>query len=197
MDVKERTIREARSWFLDRVPVLDTRTPLQRGIDRVWGARENVFEQDRSFWIAFSFGIGLATAGIVTFFWWQRRFQQQEDETLIQLPSDQEGLVGDVGDARVGGTIVAVGADATEEVLQEGDAAAEDTQDEDTVSTETLVANALTNATFVGVVDTKRYYPLETPLDQLTAENGEVADVVYFTSEEDAQSQGYVLASRE
>jgi hypothetical protein len=197
MDVTERTVRDARRWFLDKAPVLDTRTPLQKGMDtvraRVEDAREDVFEQDRSFWIAFSFGIGLAVAGVVTFFWWRRRFQQQEDEHLIQLPGDQTDLS---ESAEVGGTIVAVGSTILENAQQDDNSGSEDEQEDGNVA-DALVADALANAAFVGVIETKRYYPLETPLDQLTTENGEAADVVYFTSEDDAQAQGYVFISGE
>ncbi|GER87999.1 hypothetical protein KDW_21610 [Dictyobacter vulcani] len=44
-------------------------------------------------------------------------------------------------------------------------------------------------ASFVGLASTKRYYPVETPLDQLSEIDGKPVDVIYFTSESEAQAQ--------
>ena len=41
------------------------------------------------------------------------------------------------------------------------------------------------DAVFVGVVSTKRYYPLEVILDE------DVTERIYFVSEEEAKTQGY------
>jgi len=42
------------------------------------------------------------------------------------------------------------------------------------------------DATFVGVVSTQRYYPVNTSLD--------VEDLVYFSTEDEAKAQGYTAA---
>jgi len=42
------------------------------------------------------------------------------------------------------------------------------------------------DATFVGVISTKRYYPVDTSLD--------VQDLVYFSTEDEAKAQGYTAA---
>jgi hypothetical protein len=203
MDRKEKAIRDARQWLYTTIPALDTRTSLQRGIDtvraRVEDVTEDGWEPDQSFWIAFSFGVGLAAAAILTLFWWQRRFQRQEDDELFQLASESENESSDTGERVVGGEIFVIGGDGV--ARQGGDSIAESEVDgQDEVSTQDGVEEIVdqaTNAAFFGVVDSRRYYPLETPLDQLTAENGEVADIVYFASEDEAQSQGYTLSSQE
>ena len=52
------------------------------------------------------------------------------------------------------------------------------------------------DAAFVGVSSTRQYYPVETPLDQLHTTDGEAVDVVYFSSEDEAQRQGFSAATR-
>jgi hypothetical protein len=52
--------------------------------------------------------------------------------------------------------------------------------------------SAPSNAAFIGVVGTRRYYPVATPLEQLAVSGTGKNDVVYFTNEEEAQAQGYV-----
>ncbi len=50
------------------------------------------------------------------------------------------------------------------------------------------------DAKFLGVVSTKTYHPVETPLDTLpTLENGSL-EVIYFVTADEAQEQGYVEA---
>jgi hypothetical protein len=54
------------------------------------------------------------------------------------------------------------------------------------------------DARLLGVVSTKRYYPVETPLDQLptppTGAGEEPSDIIYFSSEEEARAQGFTAA---
>ncbi|MBA2677678.1 MAG: hypothetical protein H0U76_04680 [Ktedonobacteraceae bacterium] len=52
------------------------------------------------------------------------------------------------------------------------------------------------DAAFIGVSSTKQYYPVETPLDQLHAADEETVDVIYFSSEDEAQRQGFSAATR-
>ncbi|HTI15250.1 MAG TPA: hypothetical protein VL461_11890 [Dictyobacter sp.] len=54
---------------------------------------QDLIEQERSFWVAFGFGIGLTAAGIVTYVLWYRRLKQQNEEgPAIQIPSVEELL---------------------------------------------------------------------------------------------------------
>ncbi|HEY4034197.1 MAG TPA: hypothetical protein VGL94_09575 [Ktedonobacteraceae bacterium] len=48
--------------------------------------------------------------------------------------------------------------------------------------------------TFVGIIDRKHYYPIETLPDELAMLDENLLDVVYFTSEEDAKAQGFSAA---
>jgi hypothetical protein len=47
------------------------------------------------------------------------------------------------------------------------------------------------DAVFLGVVGTRCYYPVDTPLDQLASASNEHLDIVYFSSEEEAKAEGY------
>jgi hypothetical protein len=56
------------------------------------------------------------------------------------------------------------------------------------------------DAALVGVVSTRYYYPVETPLADLQEQargKGELVDIIYFSSEEEAQEQGYSAASED
>ncbi len=74
---------------------------------------------------------------------------------------------------------------ATEEPSEQADADA---------SSDATEATPITDAAFLGIVSTKRYYPIETPLTELHSATDEVLDVVYFTTADDAQAQGYTIA---
>ncbi len=51
-----------------------------------------------------------------------------------------------------------------------------------------------TDAMFLGVVSTKVYYPVETPLNTLRSSEDDALDVVYFATADDAKAQGYAEA---
>lgn len=51
------------------------------------------------------------------------------------------------------------------------------------------------DATLIGVVSTKCYYPIETPLDQLSASQDGPLDIVYFSNEDEAKEQGFSAAN--
>jgi hypothetical protein len=46
----------------------------------------------------------------------------------------------------------------------------------------------------VGVISTKCYYPVTTPLDQLVAAEEQESNIIYFTSEDDAKELGFSAA---
>lgn len=52
------------------------------------------------------------------------------------------------------------------------------------------------DAAFLGIASTKRYYSIQTPLEQLAAKYDLPLDVVYFSSEEDARAQGFTAAEK-
>ncbi len=85
--------------------------------------------------------------------------------------------------------IPAISIQATIEAFPATEAVEEHT-DADTTKTASE-ASSVTPATLLGVVSTKRYYPVETPLTELVTNTGEALDVVYFVTVEEAQQQGY------
>jgi hypothetical protein len=129
---------------------------------------EPVRKRDRTFWSIVGFGIGLLTAGIITYQLVRRRVAQQEtgQDEHIELPQsnswDGSGgrPVGEISYIDQGGTSV-----ATLEI----------------VDVKTVEQSA--DAAFVGVKSTKLYYSVDTEL--------EPEDLVYFTTEEEAKAQGF------
>jgi len=74
---------------------------------------------------------------------------------------------------------------ATEEPSEQAEASAPE---------KPVEATPITNAAFLGVVSTKRYHPIETPLNELHSAGDEALDVVYFATADEAQAQGYTIA---
>lgn len=144
-------------------------------------AQKNLVRQDRDFWIALGFGFGLTAAGIITFVLVRRRLQHTDeiDELSIQLPIDVARA--EVLSSQPRGDIYAVPS-----VNGYGQV------ERQSVNPAGVVAVA--DAAFVGVSSTKLYYPVETPLDQLADKADQLVDVIYFTSEKEAQVQGFVAA---
>ncbi len=65
----------------------------------------------------------------------------------------------------------------------------------ETATTEQNTPTAhIKDAAFLGVVGTKHYYPVETPLNELHSAGDAALDVIYFTTEDEAKAQGYTLA---
>ncbi len=66
-----------------------------------------------------------------------------------------------------------------------------DTTDTDSEANDVVIP---ADARFLGVVTTRTYHPIETPLDSLpTPENGSL-EVIYFVTSDEAQEQGYTEA---
>lgn len=180
-------------------------------------ARRELSGQDRNFWILFGFGSGLIATAIITFVLIRRRLQRVvEEEPPIQLLYDNTDTT--TANAVISrGNIYSVGANGTKLEAQTmatstADNAVPETGvptspvnetsqtispvNESTGSSTTEISSSLTHAAFVGVNSTKQYYPVETPLDQLHTTDGEMLDVVYFSSEDEAQRQGFSAAIR-
>ena len=68
-----------------------------------------------------------------------------------------------------------------------------DTQTETTTTEQDIPVATIKDATFLGVVSTKRYYPVETPLNELHSAGDAALDVIYFTTEDEAKAQGYTI----
>ncbi len=97
---------------------------------------------------------------------------EEDDLTTEKVPS-----------VLIQGTIKAL--PATEELSGQAEADA---------TKESVKTTPITDATFLGVVSTKRYYPIETPLTELHTPTDEALDVVYFATADEAQAQGYTIA---
>lgn len=130
---------------------------------------EPVRKQNRTFWTAVGFGIGLAAAATATYVLIRRRqaaVAEEEDEQ-IELP---EHGVNSTSQSKPAGEIRRV----------EGDGTA--------VATAQKV-EAPANAAFVGFKSTNRYYTLADFNEQFAQATGD--DLVYFSSADEAKEQGY------
>ncbi len=149
---------------------------------------EQLAEPNGTLWAIVGFSIGLIAAGIAVYVFIRRRIEQQaEDNKQIQLPN-YEALSRSttMGEARpVGQPTPTVQVQAVPSPVESAVAVAEP------MPTET---ERPANATLIGVVSTKLYYPVETPLDQLAGAQEGPAEVVYFTSEDEAKAQGFAAA---
>ncbi len=132
---------------------------------------EPVQKRDRRFWTLVGFGVGLLAAGAVTYQLVRRRLAQQvtEQDEHIELPQN-DSWNGSVG--RPAGEIRHIDQGGTSVATLE------------IVDVETV--ERPDDAAFVGVIRTKLYYPVETEI--------EPGDLVYFTTEEEARTQGFTAA---
>jgi hypothetical protein len=132
---------------------------------------EPIRSRNRTFWSIVGFSIGLLAAGTITYQLVRRRVAQQEieQEEPIELPLSNSW---DGSGSRPIGEISYLD--------QEGASVAT----LEIVDLETMEQPA--DAEFVGVKSTKLYYPIETEL--------EPKDLVYFSTEEEAKTQGFNAA---
>ncbi len=136
-----------------------------------------------TFWTVFGFSFGLVSAAVVTFVLLRKRLGDQladEEEEHIELRHQNLNGAGGLEQGRP--------EKLTGEILhldKEGSSVA-------TLQTIGVdVAKAVevpVDAAFVGVVSTKRYYPME------EAPGESAQDIIYFTSEDEAKAQGYSAA---
>lgn len=130
-------------------------------------------KRNNTFWMIFGFSTGLVIAVTATYLFLRRRMQRDEREQnqQIELASDAPGI-GKVTE-RPAGTI------------RQFDSNSGSVATLQTVDIEHKVA-APADAAFVGVMSTKLYYPVATAV--------EAKDLIYFTSEAEAESQGFTAA---
>jgi hypothetical protein len=130
---------------------------------------EPVRKRDRNFWSIVGFVAGLALAGFVTYRLVRRRMagQQADQGEHIELPQSEtwKGM----RHRPAGRHLEREG--ATVATLQ-----AVDVEDTDRPA----------GAVFIGVLSTKQYHPIDTPL--------ELEDIIYFASAEEAQARGFTAA---
>lgn len=130
---------------------------------------EPVRKRDRNFWSIVGFVAGLGLAGFVTYRLVRRRMagQQADQGEHIELPQSEtwKGM----RHRPAGRHLEREG--ATVATLQ-----AVDVENSDRPA----------GAVFIGVLSTKQYHPIDTPL--------ELEDVIYFASAEEAQARGFTAA---
>jgi hypothetical protein len=163
----------------------------QEVMQRSSKARQQLAERDGTFWTIFGFSLGLTIASIVAYLLIRRRLQQQAEENEQFLLSNNgyrsvsPQPTGSSETHPISPTASPTQAQAAPAPVESAVAIAEP---------ETMKVERPANASLIGVVSTKLYYPVETPLDQLAGSQEGPLDVVYFTSEEEAKGQGFVAA---
>ena len=144
--------------------------------------RRELAEQNSPFWITFGFAVGLTAATIVAYLLVRKRMRRIDEETELEL-SWNESLYQAI--PRPEARPVSATSPITLVHQPEAPAPAVAVAEQAKEQTGFVIP---ANATFVGVVSTKRYYPIETSLDQLASARDESTHIIYFTSEEEARS---------
>lgn len=147
---------------------------VKRGSNLLQPARQ----RKGTFWTVFGFSLGVAVAAVATYLFVRKRIVQQlpGQEQQIELPPREPDWNG-VHKSQPAGEIRHIDSDGVTVATLQAQA----------VGTQQQVA-VPTDAVFVGVVASKTYYPLETPIDS--------KDVIYFSSEEEAQAEGFTAAAK-
>lgn len=140
-------------------------------------AAQSLSEQSTTFWL--TFGFGLAAAAIATYLLIRNRLQQQSEVQPFQIP-----LNGHQNGTATNGTSALNHSASTETSPTPAIVLTEQPE------TSTHPADSKV----FGLVNTKRYYPVEMPLDQLRQSKDAKLDIVYFASEEEARLQGFTAA---
>jgi hypothetical protein len=152
---------------------------------------QNIAKQERStLWIISGFSVGLIAASVAAFILIRSRLQQQqeqeEDEHILLAQNDH-------GERKNGVVAPAVLKKNPREITTPITVAVS----MKSASAPALNGQAASNgsavpadAVFLGIASTKHYYPVQTPLDQL-ATHEQPLTIVYFTSEEEAKTQGF------
>jgi hypothetical protein len=139
-------------------------------------------KQDRTFWTVFGFSVGLVAAATVTILLIRKRIEQQEtgEDEQIVLPQHQNWAENASSNGRPVGEILHI------EGNIEGNGATPG-------NVEVASVTMPEEATFVGFISTKYYYPRELFRDRYPTLNNEITldDLIFFLSEEDAQAQGF------
>ena len=133
-------------------------------------------KRNSTFWTIFGFSLGMVIAAVVTYLLIRKRLERQALEAEQQFELSQ---------VRSGERQGEQGKPVGEIVYMDNEGAVVATVEAVDPDTGEVVAPA--DAAFVGVVGTKRYYPIEVTLD-------DGLELVYFVSEDEARAQGYSVA---
>jgi hypothetical protein len=137
------------------------------------------------------FGIGLTITAAAVYLILSKSFKKSsidEEEPHIELPQDRAGKVIE-GHFSVSTNTMETGFPQT---LTETPSPAKITQNDEEISDTTGSVPA--DAMLIGVVNTKHYYPIETPPENLNTADNVPLDVVYFASEDEARAQGFTAS---
>lgn len=151
-------------------------------------ATQQLSQRGGTFWIFLGFVVGLAGASVVAYVFIKQRVRQQqqlEEEQSFSLPYN----------GYLNNSVSAQGKVPATPTLQAPaqPAIAEESVPAVAVAEQKSPQNVPTNAAFVGIVSTRRYYPVATSLEELAVSEDGKKDVVYFLTEEEALRQGYSL----
>ncbi len=142
-------------------------------------------------WTLLGFAIGLVVAGAAAYLFMQRRMRRlslEEEDQHIELAHNGHRESADRAAERLHPAdqheLTPVTAAPAPEVETAAVAVAAQPAAQEKRTTPA-------NAAFLGIVSTRHYYPIETPLDQLIAPGSKPQEIIYFGSEEEAKSQGF------
>jgi polyhydroxyalkanoate synthesis regulator phasin len=150
----------------------------QELVKRSQGFTQELAERNGRAWTIVGFGVGLLMATALAYVFISRRVRQDKGEEAEQH--------------------ILISPNGYQSLKREAAPAAEQNGMPEGKGTEERSVPA--DAELVGVVSTRYYYPLETPLAQLqeqAREKGELVDIIYFSSEEEAREQGFSAASED
>jgi hypothetical protein len=142
-------------------------------------------------WTLLGFAIGLLVAGAAAYLFMQKRMRRlslEEEDEHIELAHnghrESAGRTAERGHPVDQHELAPVTAAPAPEVETAAVAVAAQPAAQEAHATPA-------NAAFLGIVSTRHYYPVETPLDQLIAPGSKPQEIIYFGSEEEAKSQGF------
>jgi len=158
----------------------------QELVRRSQGFTQELAERNGRAWTIVGFGIGLLSATAVAYVFISRRVQRDRGEE-----AEEHILISPTSPTSPTSLTSPVASNGYQNVKEGAPTAAAE---------ERSAPARPTDAALVGVVSTRHYYPVETPLAQLreqAREKGELVDIIYFSSEEEAKAQGFSAASEE
>ncbi len=144
-------------------------------------ARHELTRRSNPMVLVAGFSVGLLSASIAVYLLIRKRLQQSSADEPSHIELSGNELVSD-----------AIITANFQRFSEEMPGATMSTTAEDPITSEAATTEQVPfDATLVGIVNTRHYYPIETPLDQLDPSSEEVMEVIYFVSEEEAKAQGY------
>ncbi|QBD79600.1 hypothetical protein EPA93_27935 [Ktedonosporobacter rubrisoli] len=146
-------------------------------------AARELAEHRSKYWTIAGFTLGLLSAGILAYLFIRKRMQPEpETEQHIQLVPEASRTSG-AGEIRTSKPQASSSAAPAQEAKPA--IAVVEPEEERGVPEGTA---------FVGIVETKQYYPAKMPLEQITTAAEKPLTVIYFASEDEARAQGYTAS---